>query len=145
MTIDGFIERAGAIDMGQVINRAVEKKEQVLTYINWKHQLYDRGIDSKGNELKPYAKNTKRAKKEKSQRYDHTTLRDTGGFEGNFIIVYRPTEIEFNAKPTYRDGRDLTVHLQGRYGVDIFGLTEQNIELLQEIVLPEIIKGLEWA
>ncbi|MCK9220204.1 MAG: hypothetical protein M0P47_09170 [Bacteroidales bacterium] len=146
MTIDHFIEGASSVDMGQIINRAVEKKEKVLVYMNWKDQLYEQGIDSEGRQLPPYKKSTQRIKKAKSQRYDHTTLRDTGEFEGNFIIIYRPNEIEFSARPTYRDGMDLTLHLQDRYGTDIFGLTQPNIEKLQEIIKDDIIEELrQWA
>lgn len=146
MTIEDFILKAKEFDVHQAINNSVQKYEKVLTYLNWKWQLYEKGIDSEGEELPQYAGYTKQLKMKKHQRYDHVTLRDTGEFHSNFKIVTRPTEIEFTANSTPRDGRDLTIHLQSRYGVDIFGLTEENKDKLRNIVRKEIIEELrKWV
>ena len=146
MTIEDFILKAKEFDVHEAINNSVRNNEQQLLSMNRDEQLFERGIDSNNRELPQYRPATIVAKMAKNQRFDHTTLKDTGEFHSNFKIITRPTEIEFTANSTPRDGRDLTIHLQARYGVDIFGLTEENKDKLRNIVRKEIIEELrKWV
>ena len=146
MTIEDFILKAKEFDVHESINNSVRNNEQQLLGMNRNEQLFERGVDSNNCELPQYRPATIVAKMAKNQRFDHTTLKDTGEFHSNFKIITRPTEIEFTANSTPRDGRDLTIHLQARYGVDIFGLTEENKDKLRNIVRKEIIEELrQWV
>lgn len=137
--IDDFIRNAESINMNEVIKTAIRRNEQQVLNLNRNSQLRNRGIDGEGNTIKPsYRPRTIELKKQKGQTTKFVTLRDTGKFHSNFYIIYRNDEFEIVAHPTYREGRDLTIYLQGKYGVDIFGLTEQNIERIKKIILPDV-------
>jgi hypothetical protein len=147
--VDDLIERMKRVDMSAVINKAVMRSEGQILNLNRKSQLSNRGIKSDGDEIHPLDRNypyyhpwTIENKKQKGQITKFVTLRDTGAWQNKFKIEYRKNEIELTANSDNRNGRDLTLHLQNRYGSEIFGLTEQNITRLQQIILPDIIQQL---
>ena len=116
---------------------------QVLN-LNRKSQLSNRGITGEGTPITPsYKPRTIEIKKRKGQTTKFVTLRDTGDFQDNFKIVYRQNEIEISADATHHAGvGNIVQHLQGRYGKEIFGLTEENITRVQKIILPDILQQL---
>ena len=146
MTMQDFIDKASTIDMSEVINAAVRFNEEEILALNTENQLFDRGIDSWPRKIEPrYAPRTIRDKQDKRQPTDRITLRDTGEFHGNFKISYNKDSIQFGARPTFRNGTDLTEHLKERYGELIFGLTPVNTRKLQEIIKDDIILILKNA
>jgi len=108
-------------------------------------QLYEFGIDSEGKTLGQYSPNTIEGvpgrflgKKQKGQRFDHITLRDTGRFYSTFRVV-----VGRNAFIIFADGRKADTNLFDEFGEDIAGLTEQNIENLVEYIGPLVADEVE--
>ena len=62
-------------------------------------QLYELGVDSLGNSLGEYSPFTIPFKVEKGQRFDHVTLKDTGGFYESFMVTPLKTGFKIDANP----------------------------------------------
>ena len=102
-------------------------------------QLYDSGQDSDGNALKPdYAPVTVQIKREKGQRTDHVTLRDTFAFQSSFWIQFYSDGFEIMASDRKTD------RLKAKYGEKILGLQDGNVRhLLENFYQPRLVKSLK--
>jgi hypothetical protein len=107
-------------------------------------QLYELGIDSKGVILGEYATSTIigtslfEGKIDKGQRFDHVTLKDTGGFYETFVVIPKAKGFELKANPLVGDS-----NLFKDWGDDIVGLTKVNQELLIVFIETDFNKELE--
>lgn len=141
--VDDMIARWKRVDMSQIINTAVLRNENQVLNLNRQSQLKNRGIGEDGEQITPlYHPRTIQQKRQKGQTTKFVTLRDTGQFHENFKIIYRTDSIEITASPTNRNGKDLTIHLQGRYGKHIFGLIDENVIRTRKIIKPAILQQL---
>lgn len=83
------------------------------------------GVDAEGADISPpYRPSTIRRKRRRNQPYDRVTLRDEGDFHGSVEIEFRDGEFELVS----RDQK--AKYLQRKYGDDILGLSEDNVEKL---------------
>ena len=93
-------------------------------------QMYA-GRDSKGQPIVPaYSEATKRIKRQKRQPINRVTLRDTGNFHFNNIVVtamYNRIDID-----TSITGARPYDFLMKKYGEDILGLDQTNIKIFFE-------------
>lgn len=107
-------------------------KEEII-YLNTIDQLYNKGIDSKGQSLEniggSYSPFTIEEKIRKGLPYDRITLRDSGDFYASFKIVNRGGALVIEAE-TLKGNKDLTEE----WGTDIIGLTEENRQKILVIV-----------
>ena len=108
-----------------------------ILHSNANEQLFEQGRNALGVEIAsyaPYRPYTIEQKKKKGQPYDRVTLRDTGAFEKSFAIKIGRNEF-------YIDSDDWkTEKLVKKYGEEIFGLTDENLnELKEKIILPDLI------
>jgi len=109
-----------------------ERLKSYIIELN-QEQLYDQGADSNGNPLEPYSRLTMQIKKRKGQRFDRTTLKDTGKFYKSFRII-----VESDGFVITADGQKETGNLFDRYGVDILGLNSVNKYQVEQILGREI-------
>lgn len=101
---------------------ALKYKGVILDYIREK-QLYEKGINGKGQELLKYKPFTIAFKKIKNQPNNRTTLFDTGDFYKSFDLIYT----DQNSIGVFaRDEK--TPDLVAKYGADIFIFTVDNIK-----------------
>ena len=123
-------------DIQKSLNKEAEKiaikyKEQILDYIREK-QLFQQGIDGKGNKLLEYKPFTVTIKRRKGQPTDRTTLEDTGSFYRGFDLIFT----DQNAIGVFsRDEK--TPELIQKYGSDIFTFTNENIEEIDSNIFEE--------
>lgn len=122
-------------DIYKVIGETFREEQDIVIDLNTEDQLFERGIDSNDESLGRYSPTTIFLKKLEGQPTDRVTLKDTGSFyEGWFIRVERDRVI-FSS----RDSK--TNELVDRYGADIFGLTEENLEdFAINYILPKLIE-----
>ena len=104
--------------------RNVEFRKLIID-LNTNEQLFEQGIDSKGDELGTYSAYTKSIKQTKGQRTDHITLKDTGEFYKSFRVVLNGSSIQIVANPIKDD-----TNLFREYGIDIVGLTEDSMSVV---------------
>jgi hypothetical protein len=117
---------------------AIDKDVQnEIIRMNTEDQLEEDGIDSLGRSLGPYSPLTIMYKKMKGQRYDHVTLKDTGEFYNSWNVTVTVNEIGFDAN----DQKDDTALFEV-YGVDVLGLTDENMQYLKEMIVENYIKFL---
>lgn len=90
-------------------------------------QLYEYGIDSNGNSLGEYTPYTKQLKQEKGQRIDHITLKDTGDFYNSFQLIFNNSD---GSIQIIADGQKEDTNLFREFGIDILGLTEENMDVV---------------
>lgn len=113
-------------------------KVKILDYIR-DRQLFDKGIDGKGNKLTPeYKPFTIAIKRQKGQPTDRVTLSDTGSFYDGFDLIFT----DQNSIGVFsRDSK--TPEIIEKYGSDIFTFTVDNIkEIDKEIFEKNLIKWL---
>lgn len=136
MIFDATIDRVQNLvtDLPTLILNLVRLNERFVVSLNVDRQLYDQGIDGKGDQVRPpYRPQTIRLKRMKGQPTDRVTLRDKGDFHGSFFLIFREDEFEISAKDPKRQ------KLLQKYGKDIFGLTEESLDLLRERLKIELI------
>ena len=119
--------------------KIIKAKEQFILNLNRQAQLMQ-GIDADGNKITPeYKPFTIEIKRLIGQPYDRVTLFYSGKFYAKFKIEYNK-DMTINIFSTERKTRQLMF----KYGDDIFGLTKENQEILNNnIILPELWKFLK--
>lgn len=111
---------------------------EIVLDLNRLDQLYKQGIDSEGQSLGEYSAFTVNQKlffRDPAQPVDRVTLKDTGAFYDSFNLIIIKDGIRIIAD-TIKDDTDLI----DRYGENILGLTEENKELLRELLKSEFKK-----
>lgn len=94
-------------------------------------QLYELGQDSKGRTLESlgggYTPFTKEIKQSKGQPIDRVTLKDTGDFYMSFGVTPYLGGFVIDADPQKDDN-----NLFERWGIDIIGLDDTNLQIIIE-------------
>lgn len=123
----------------EAINAARPHHEKIIE-LNRDDQMYEQGIKSDGSVIGDYAPLTKEKKAAEGQRYDHITLRDTQRFHASMKVKFNDKSFKITADD--RKTNDLTgetEYLTDIYGDEILGLTEENIEFVnQKFILPSL-------
>ncbi len=123
-----MLDRIGTLSHDEAWIFAIDKNvREDIIFMNTEDQLWALGVDSKGNTLTPaYTPFTVGLKRQRGQRTDHVTLKDTGAFYNSFMVTVQKDSFTINADTTTDDGDDLAV----KYGIDIIGLTDKNLETM---------------
>jgi hypothetical protein len=93
-------------------------------------QLYELGEDSTGKSLGKYTPFTISEKRKKGQPTDRVTLKDTGDFYSSFQVLPFKGGFIIDADPIKED-----TNLFDRYGEDILGLNDENLQLIIKFYL----------
>lgn len=124
-------------NINDYIRLEVIEDEASICDMNSENQLFEKGITREGikiNSYAPYSKNTIAVKIAKGQPTNRVTLRDTGEFHASFVVYTDDTKFFIDAK----DWK--TNKLSEKYGEEIFGLTDENInELIWEYIYPALM------
>lgn len=124
-------------NINDYIRLEVIEDEAFICDMNSENQLFEKGITREGikiNSYAPYSKNTIAVKIAKEQPTNRVTLRDTGEFHASFVVYTDDTKFFIDAK----DWK--TNKLGEKYGEEIFGLTDENInELIWEYIYPALM------
>ena len=109
--------------------------------LNRDEQMYEEGIDSRGDKIGRYADSTKRYKESVGQRTDHITLRDTQKFHASMDVRFSKNSFEITADDRKESdtpgGSD--AFLTQIYGNEILGLTPGNLDfLIEEHIRPHM-------
>lgn len=135
----GIIDRVkgtlGNIEMSfyPTLKDVFQKNSAEIERLNAEAQLYDKGQDSKGISLQPYAQSTITIKLRKGQPTDRTTLRDTGDFHRSITVIAEDNQLVIESSIEY------AVFLTSRYGKDILGVQDMNLsDFFFKYVQPEI-------
>lgn len=133
-TITQLLNRVQSIKLRENIEDIIQLTEPDLIQLN-QDQLYGKGIDSMGVELKPYSFITEVYKRKKNQPFDRTTLRDTGSF-------YRGFEVEVdNGLITFKSTDPKSPELEAKYGSKLFGTTKENKRVYSFGIFYEAVKN----
>lgn len=127
-----------ALDTGRIAKEIVRDNDNILIDMNAQDQLFAKGVNRLGvriDEYRPYSPSTIKVKIKKRQPYDRVTLKDTGEFYDSFYV--ETAEDRFYIKAS----DEKTVWLIKRYGVEIFGLTNESLaEFINDYVKDEAAK-----
>ena len=116
-----------------IILDLVALNEGQIVFLNTDNQLFQ-GIDAKGKKLfPPYSRKTIKIKRAKGQPTNRVTLLDTGDFHNSFLIVYGNDFFEITANDRK------TKKLELKYGSDIFGLTDNSLQILINMIKDQFI------
>jgi hypothetical protein len=110
-----------------------EQVKQEIIRLNTEDQLRDKGIDSLNKTLGNYSRTSVN---KFGKRPGHIQLLDTGEFYASFTIAVTNDQIIIVAD-TIKEETDLSA----RYGIDILGLTEDNIDrIIREYILENYLE-----
>lgn len=124
---DRVVELNEGLASGKFIRRIILDNEASIIDMNAQEQLYERGINRLGvkiSDYAPYAPLTIEIKKAKGHPTNRVTLRDEGDFESSFHLEVGDTQFEIRASDPK------TEELIKKYGRQILGLTDENLEEL---------------
>lgn len=131
--IKNFLGRVKDLKVNDLMHLLIrdQRFKQFIISANTNEQLYDDGVDSEGKTLGPYSKYTQMVKQAEGVEYKHVTLKDTGAFYKSFrVYLDANDDVEIDAN-TIKDGVDLIE----KYGIDILGLTEENLGRLRSLCI----------
>lgn len=132
-TIFDYMEKVKGVrdNIPNQTQRIVESKKEFIINLNTKAQL-NQGIDANGDKILPeYKPFTVQIKQLIGQPYDRVTLFYSGKFYKGFNIHFDKTKMQIELFSS--DSKSLG--LMSKYGNDIFGLTEYNQTILNEIII----------
>jgi hypothetical protein len=139
-TVINLLDNAIALDEGFAFDFAINSRiSDKIIELNTIEQLYEDGIDSKGKDLGLYSDFTIEIKILKNDRFDHVTLKDTGDFYNSFRVTADRGEITISAD----DSSKYDAPLSSFYGKDIIGLTDENLQIVIDLIRPRIITYVE--
>ena len=127
-----------------ILNRRSIQK--FITDLNTQVQLFQQGENSESVQLMAvggtYAPSTIRIKRAKGQPSNRITLRDTGDFYNTFSVDVKANASFSIQADTEKGDQDL----QSRWGDNIVGLQQENIDLvmirLEEEFYKQVMRGL---
>lgn len=127
-------ERLAAFNPEEEAVLSAKRNRLKIIRLNRDDQMYEQGIDSRGDKIGDYAQATIEKKKYEGKRYDHITLRDTEAFHKSMDVRFRKDSFEITADDRKESdtpgGADS--FLTQIYGEDILGLTDDNLNFLKE-------------
>lgn len=139
------IAEIGVNELMLMLSKDTEFVAKIIE-LNTISQLYDKGIDSKGDSLGEYSPATIEGtssflgKKQKGQRFDHITLKDSGDFYNSWrAYLDMNSDIQITASPFKTDDFGHTINLLTEFGEDILGLTDENLQILIELAKEKCI------
>lgn len=140
--IANLAQRVKSLSIDDMLHELSEHVEftNYIIELNTKNQLYDKGIDAKGERIGSYSPKTKAIKDANGEISDHVTLLDTGKFYESFRVYLQGSDLIISAD-TIKDTDDLIF----KYGQDILGLNEDSLEKLRlkaKLILIPYVKGI---
>lgn len=122
--------RVKSLSVNDLVDELGEHSEfiDLIIELNTKNQLYDKGVNSKGESIGDYSLYTKAIKDNNGQITDHVTLNDTGAFYESFKVYVNSQKDFVISADTIKDTSDLIVD----WGKEILGLTEESLNILRE-------------
>lgn len=129
------------INSGKWVQQIIYENEAYIVDLNAEEQLYEQGVNNLGvsiSDYAPYSQVTIEIKKAKGQPTNRVTLRDEGDFESSFFLEVGQNQFEIKAS----DWK--TEELIKKYGRQILGLTNENIEkLIWDFIYPDLLSKLK--
>jgi len=131
------LRKTKKLDPFQLVDNII-RSNNLLDYIiklNTESQLFNRGISTDGMKIvPPYAKTTKSIKRRKGQPSTRVTLKDTGDMYKTWEVKLSKLYITITAnlikKGKNKDGNNIDINLEIKYGKNIVGLTDENLQKL---------------
>lgn len=123
--------KRGGINL--LIRDLIKANAGLILKMNKDAQLFNEGVDRLSHKLEEYTDFTKSIKRSKGQPVDRTTLKDTGAFHKRFFLSLDNQSFEIDSTDPKRD------KLVDKYGDDIFGLTDENMRILQNALRSQLI------
>jgi len=121
--------------VSDLINEAIRLNENEIILLNTQSQIYDKGIRSDGQKIKPknkpypiYSKGYESFKKRKGKYRGKVDLNLYGGYLKSYYIQYLFGKFLIGAKDIILTrGFNLSHHLKDFYGNNIEGFTDKNL------------------
>lgn len=140
--IANLAQRVKSLSIDDMLHELSEHVEftNYIIELNTKNQLYNKGIDAKGERIGSYSAKTKAIKDANGEISDHVTLLDTGKFYESFRVFLQGSDLIISAD-TIKDTDDLIF----KYGQEILGLNEDSLEKLRlkaKLILIPYVKGI---
>lgn len=110
--------------------------KEFIIQMNTEDQLEEEGVFSDGTPTGDYSPLTVFIKRQKGQRFDHITFKDTGDFYDSFRVEVDKNGFTIDANGQVSADRNLFQF----YGENIAGLTRENMDYLVEELTKKYIE-----
>lgn len=138
--MNAFDDMARRLDLAErsldeIVLDEVKVNEAVIISFNAFDQIYQGKLANNQRIRPPYAASTIRKKIKKGHPYDRVTLRDRGPFLDSMFIEYGSDQFEFGSSDFK------TPFLEARYSSLIFGLSDDNLQRMIDLLRDPIVQG----
>ena len=131
-TLKKSVNRIKQFNFELALLKILRENDNIIIDLNTDDQLFKFGIDSSGNKLAPYRSTEYERLKAQLNPNHVTDLK----LEGDF---YKGWKVDADKFPIYMTSTDAkTAELVGKYGEDIFGLTDKNMGALSDYIVDDI-------
>lgn len=122
-----YAENLQHIDTKQTFKNVLNNRFiiDLITYLNTDEQLGKERTDSLGRRLGFYSERTQVISKGRKKLGEPFDLNDTGAFWDSWKVEVKKDYIKLDANPFKED-----TNLFEKYGIDILGLTDKNLQAL---------------
>lgn len=136
--LGAVIKDVKKLNMEQIFRRVMEQKtmQEFVFDIIRIEQLFERGIDGNDDVLGFYSVVTEMINPEKIAGTPYT-LKDTGAFYESFTMYIYKNYFEIDADPIKKDTNGEETNLFDEYGIDILGITQENLEKVRQRIKDE--------
>ncbi|WP_428668104.1 hypothetical protein [Runella sp.] len=132
----GLLDGLKSIDIAVLVKASVEAHKAEIEDLNI--EQLNAGQDATGHAITPpYVPFTIIHKQAKNQPTDRVTLKDEGSFHKSIFVKTHQNAFEMDATDPK------TAALVGKYGEEILGLTDKNIDETAEIIEETLVKSFE--
>ncbi len=124
---------------GRIFKLALDNRfiKELITHLNTEDQLGKDKVNSLGAHLGIYSHATEVISKGRKKAGDFITLNDTGAFWDSWKVEVTESFIEIDANPFKED-----TNLFDEYGIEIVGLTKENLDIFIDEAKPFYIQYL---
>lgn len=136
--LGAVIKDVKKLNMEQIFRSVMEQKtmQEFVFDIIRIEQLFERGIDGNDDVLGFYSVFTEMINPEKIAGTPYT-LKDTGAFYESFTMYIYKNYFEIDADPIKKDTNGEETNLFDEYGIDILGITQENLEKVRQRIKDE--------
>lgn len=132
--IEGLTDFEKSVD--SLVLDVVLENEALVIDMNTQDQLFEKGINAKGEKITPaYTPYTIKIKKEKGQPINRVTLKDEGDFQSSFYLKKKVDEIEVGSSDIKTEA------IVWKYGDEIFGLSPENLHEIEEHYIKPVLEA----
>ena len=137
MSLEGLANKISSIDINDAIRTSIIKNRKYIIALNTSQLSKGRKADNKPIRPK-YAKSTVKQRRRLGLPTNIVDLRVTGRYYRSYRVAAGNIDFNLTSFAETQRGFDLAQWLRKKYGIEIEGLSPQDMDKLRQKILPDI-------